>query len=80
MTAPAASPHLPARPSVLDLSRRQRTCLTLAAQGLTSIDIGRHLGISGRTVDEHLMLACHALGVRTRVQAAARLTAAMRAG
>jgi len=57
------------------LSDRQRDCLALAAEGLTSRVIGRRLGISGRTVDEHVMLACQALGVRTRIQAVARLAA-----
>lgn len=57
------------------LSDRQHQCLALAAKGLTSARIGDRLGLSGRTVDEHLMLACRALGVRTRVQAVARLAA-----
>lgn len=60
------------------LSERQRTCLALVAAGLSSSAIGRRLGISGRTVDEHVMLACQVLGVRTRLQAAARLAAAVR--
>lgn len=51
------------------LSSRQRECLRMAADGLTSGEIGRRLGLSARTVDEHLLLACRALGVRTRVQA-----------
>ena len=45
------------------LSARQRDCLALAARGLSSSAIGERLGISGRTVDEHLMRACQALGV-----------------
>ena len=57
------------------LSARQRDCLALAARGLSSSAIGERLGISGRTVDEHLMRACQALVVRTRVQAVARLAA-----
>lgn len=57
------------------LSTRQCECLALAARGLTSAAIGERLGISGRTVDEHLMRACRTLGVRTRVQAVARLAA-----
>ena len=57
------------------LSTRQRDCLALAARGLTSAAIGERLGISGRTVDDHLMRACRTLGVRSRVQAVARLAA-----
>lgn len=55
------------------LSDRQVACLRLAGEGLTSAAIGRRLGLSGRTVDEHLMKACRVLGVRRRVQAVARL-------
>ncbi|WP_245157734.1 helix-turn-helix transcriptional regulator [Brevundimonas sp. A19_0] len=51
----------------------------MAARGLTSAGIGEHLGLSPRTVDEHLMLACRTLGVRTRVQAVARLALEARA-
>lgn len=60
------------------LSERQKTCLALAADGLTSARIAERLGLSPRTVDEHLLLACRALGVRTRVQAVARCMAAAR--
>lgn len=71
---PHQAPHLPHRPSGLrKLSDRQRECLTLAADGLTSAGIAKQLGISPRTVDEHLALACGLLGVRTRTQAVARL-------
>lgn len=63
---------LPAR----GLTQRQHQCLTLAAEGLTSARIGATLGLSPRTVDEHLADACSLLGVRTRIQAVARLAAA----
>ena len=66
--------HLPDMAPAADrLSARQRECLELAADGLTSFGIGERLGISPRTVDEHLLMACAALGVRTRIQAVARL-------
>lgn len=55
------------------LSERQADCLRLAAQGMPSREIGRRLRLSARTVDDHILLACRALGVRTRVQAVARL-------
>jgi len=70
---PGASPERSSR-----LSDRQRVCLSLAGEGLTSTGIGERLGLSARTVDEHLMLACRALGVRTRVQAVVRLAAEAR--
>lgn len=62
------------------LSDRQRACLDLAARGLTSAAIGTRLGLSSRTVDEHLLAACAALGVRTRIQAVARLALESRTG
>lgn len=55
------------------LTSRQARCLELAATGQTSTAIAAELGLSPRTVDEHLMGACRALGVRTRIQAVALL-------
>lgn len=57
------------------LTDRQRQCLTLASQGLTSNGIAVILDLSPRTVDEHLAEACRLLGVRTRIQAVARWAA-----
>jgi DNA-binding CsgD family transcriptional regulator len=54
------------------LRPRQVECLAWARRGKSSADIGRILGISGRTVDEHIAHACEVLEVRTRVQAVAR--------
>ena len=66
----------PPPPSSVDaLTGRQRQCLTLASQGLTSARIAARLGLSPRTVDEHLADACRLLGVRTRIQAVARFAA-----
>src|ERR1700735_1534657 len=59
--------------SVLDafanLTPRQRECLELAAQHWTSKDIGRHLGISPKTVDRHLEDVIRKLGVPDRLAA-----------
>ena len=52
------------------LSGRQRECLAWVRQGKSSGVIAEILGLSVRTVDEHLAEACRKLGVRTRVQAA----------
>jgi DNA-binding CsgD family transcriptional regulator len=52
------------------LSARQRECLAWVRQGKSSGMIGQILGVSVRTVDEHLAEACRKLGVRTRIQAA----------
>lgn len=56
-----------------ELTSRQHDCLRLAAEGLTSAAIGERMGISPRTVDEHLIAVCVVLGVRTRIQAVALL-------
>lgn len=53
------------------LTHRQVQCLQLAADGLSSPAIGRQLGLSPRTVDDHIAAACRQFGVRTRVQAVA---------
>ena len=67
-TSPGASAS-----SIDDLSDRQIACLRLAATGLSSPGIAEQIGISPRTVDEHLAAACEVLGVRTRIQAVAQL-------
>nr|WP_313040027.1 helix-turn-helix transcriptional regulator [Brevundimonas diminuta] len=66
-------PHSAPAEALDALSLRQWECLQLAATGLSSAGIAARLGVSPRTVDEHLSRACRALDVRTRVQAAALL-------
>jgi DNA-binding CsgD family transcriptional regulator len=56
-------------PLTLGLTPRQIECLRWAAEGKSSADIAGIVGISARTVDEHLDHACAKLGVRTRTQA-----------
>jgi DNA-binding CsgD family transcriptional regulator len=51
------------------LSPRQLECLEWVREGKSSFDIGEILGISARTVDQHLLTACQRLGVKTRFQA-----------
>lgn len=51
------------------LTTRQLECLAWVQEGKSAHDIGKILGISGRTVDGHLAAACEALGVRRRIQA-----------
>lgn len=51
------------------LSRRERQCLELAAQGKSDWVAGRILGISERTVHNHIENAKRRLSVATRVQA-----------
>lgn len=56
----------------VELRPRQIECLRWARKGKSSADIGHILGISARTVDEHISNAAEILGVRTRIQAVAR--------
>lgn len=51
------------------LTERQRACLELVARGFTSKQIGRQLGISHSTVDNHVLAATQLLGVADRREA-----------
>jgi DNA-binding CsgD family transcriptional regulator len=53
------------RPTTALTAQEQRVA-ALAAQGLTNVDIGRHLFISRRTVDHHIARVYAKLGVRSR--------------
>ena len=53
-----------------ELTARQIECLRWSAEGKSSWDIAQILGLSPRTVDEHLDNACRKLGVKRRAQAA----------
>lgn len=57
------------------LTDRQKDCLRLVASGYTSKEIGRRLGISYTTVDNHIRLALEVLGVASRAEAARVLAA-----
>jgi DNA-binding CsgD family transcriptional regulator len=52
------------------LTDRQRDCLRLVMRHMQSKDIGRELGISPATVDNHFRTAIQTLGVTTRLEAA----------
>jgi DNA-binding CsgD family transcriptional regulator len=52
------------------LTDRQRDCLRLVMRHMQSKDIGRELGISPATVDNHFRTAIQTLGVNTRLEAA----------
>ncbi|HEV7227751.1 helix-turn-helix transcriptional regulator [Brevundimonas sp.] len=55
------------------LSDRQRECITLFARGMMAKEIGRHLGIQTKTVQDHIAEAYERLGVNTRWAAAQAL-------
>ena len=54
------------------ITPRQLQCLALVQEGKSATDIGSILGLSGRTVEGHLIKLCGHLGVKTRVQAVVR--------
>lgn len=60
------------------LSERQRQCLELVGEGHTSKEIGRRLGLSPSTVDNHIRSALERLNVSNRATAV-RAMRAMRA-
>jgi DNA-binding CsgD family transcriptional regulator/tetratricopeptide (TPR) repeat protein len=54
------------------LTSRETEVLELLAAGLSNAKIAARLGLSGRTVDNHVLAIFRKLGVRTREEAAAR--------
>lgn len=56
--------------AVAELSDRQYACLVRAGEGLSSKEIGRLLGISPSTVDNHIHAAMTKLHARNRWHAA----------
>jgi LuxR family quorum-sensing system transcriptional regulator CciR len=55
--------------AIIQLSRRERQCLSLAARGKDDWAIGKLLGLSPTTVHSYVKKLMQRLGVRTRVQA-----------
>lgn len=54
---------------MIKLTRRERQCLSLAAQGKDDWAIGQLLGLSPETVHSYFKRLMRRLGVGTRVQA-----------
>lgn len=67
--APRSEEALEVDKRVSRLTHRQKECLGLVAQGYTSKQIGRRLGLSYSTVDNHLLAAVQCLGVEGRAEA-----------
>ncbi len=63
-------PGVTPRADVADLTARQADCLRWAGQGMSSKEIGRKLGISPSTVDNHIQAAVTKLQAKNRWQAA----------
>jgi DNA-binding CsgD family transcriptional regulator len=55
------------------LTPRQRECISLVREGLSSKEIARKLGISHRTVEAHIEAVMSALEVNSRMAAVFRL-------
>lgn len=53
----------------IDLSSRQRQILNHLAEGLTNREIALKLGLTIRTIKQHMMLLFSKIGVRNRVEA-----------
>jgi DNA-binding CsgD family transcriptional regulator len=62
--------------SIQRLTARQKDCLRLVGQGFTSKEIGRQLGISYATVDNHIRASLDSLQVTGRAEAARLLLSA----
>ena len=54
------------------ITERQLECLSWVQHGKSATDIGGILGLSGRTVEKHIIKVCGHLGVKTRIQAVVR--------
>jgi len=56
------------------LTKREHEVIELVCQGLTNREIGRTLYIEETTVKAHVRSICKKLGVRSRTEAAMRVT------
>ncbi|WP_083800393.1 helix-turn-helix transcriptional regulator [Erythrobacter sp. SD-21] len=59
--------------AIPSLTSRQFDCIRLVRKGYTSKQIGRELGISSRTVDQHIAAVIERLQVNNRLAAVERL-------
>lgn len=67
-----ASDDRPTAITTRQITDRQLQCLAWVQEGKSATDIGAILGLSGRTVEKHIIKVCGHLGVKTRVQAVVR--------
>lgn len=71
-TAPASAHKRKVKHRVTKLSPRELEVLQLASKGFRSAGAGAHLGISERTVEQHLHTIRRKLEVGTTIEAACR--------
>jgi two-component system, NarL family, nitrate/nitrite response regulator NarL len=72
-----ASEGLPMSRDLSDLTARERQVLDYLSRGLTNREIATTLGLSVKTVKQHVTLIFAKIGVRNRVEATAALDVAM---
>ena len=61
-------PSAPEPAGILDLTARERDVVALVAEGMRNEEVGRRLGISEKTVRNHLTAAFQKLGVSGRLE------------
>ncbi len=64
----AEPPSVPEPAGILDLTARERDVVALVAEGMRNEEVGRRLGISEKTVRNHLTAAFQKLGVSGRLE------------
>ena len=68
----SSAPNVVIPDPMMMLTTRQAEVLAALAEGLTAAEVGRRLGISRRTVEDHLAAAKKVAGAKTSVEAVAR--------
>ena len=69
---PSDEQPTPTSKATRQITDRQLQCLAWVQEGKSATDIGGIIGLSGRTVEKHIIKICGHLGVKTRVQAVVR--------
>ena len=70
--AEVSGPQAAASRETASLAKRELECIRLAADGLTSGDIARRLGLSLHTANQYLAEAAHKLNANGRMHAVAK--------
>jgi len=68
LAAPRAAPAQPQPPGLAQLTPREREIVGLVAEGLRNEEVGRRLGITEKTVRNHLTAVFQKLGVSGRLE------------
>ena len=68
----ARAPDVASASAETGLSQREKEMLALVAQGRTNREVGQHLALSEKTVKNYMTDIMRRLGVRNRIEAAAK--------